>query len=58
MSDKEPNEPYPLSETEKVVIGRVACNMRAAGLLMVAYGVGFLLMDSRRTVWACAQMVP
>ena len=37
---------YALTETETVVVGRVAYNMRAVGLLMVVYGVGFLLIGS------------
>lgn len=44
MRVTERSEPYELSETETAVMGRVATNMRAAGVLLGVYGVAFVLM--------------
>jgi hypothetical protein len=41
---EEQSRQYELTEADRSVIGGVASNMRAAGVLMLVYGAGFLLM--------------
>ena len=41
---EEQSRQYELTEADRSVIGGVASNMRAAGVLMLVYGAGFLLI--------------
>ena len=41
---EEPRRQYEFNDADRLTIGRVAANLRAAGILMVIYGVGFILM--------------
>jgi hypothetical protein len=41
---EEPRRQYEFNDADRLTIGRVAANLRAAGMLTVIYGVGFILM--------------